>query len=789
MPFKLFFPLPGRKASHGSPVLIETPIDSHDDSPCSDPGPKAERVLGTLEPAPSHGLSNKSSRKALRKKPTFMNINISEAESGPGSGKDGFPFPSMPSSRGSSRHPSHTQDTLRNQPSSPLLGERFFRGSPGSDSMTNSPSPRPHFYGSSSTLRSYYDPAKSPLSISQQTSASSARDMALRKGHSSIASPLSQDVSNAISPSAAEDEPRLATGHVRSRRPAHLGLAERFPKHRTSSVPILLSDQVSKSPSQLSYSSSQQSVSSERPNWWKRKKAKESKSKHAIPSPKEARLGQLDLGLDSLKTHIKKPRAGTKHWFDGGGDDSVQNTHDLQLDADEVHRRFWNKRLENLRSEQHDLNESCFDQTHTSNGGSEPEHTETEHTSQFPPSKEAPSSTSTPKSTSRSSTNTKADRSNQSFLELSSSSDEETEGDSVLQQNFRHRRIRDSIDENAIGDDVLVSSAEKVRSVKPKPVVSASPRRSKRGSEVIPPVPKIPERPQLQQRVSSMKWRESQNFKSPTITTRMIDDSTSSSAGGSIASRASSSFRHSAIDCQFKKPSTHGNTIMTVTVEEGELLEAMRQTRASIRQDAFNEGYTRAVRSTRKVHHHRPRISGTDGRISPTPSLSTTPTNGSPHQFQFPDVPPPSSSNNTNTTSNNNNNNLPSSFPPKKTTPSRHKGPPPITFPPPKASSSPTESFSPSDLLPSTPRSSGLSPLTPSFFSTTEQEDDLLHTFCDGGGGGGEDDGGGKTRGGVAVAVAGRKGHLRKRTVSSGVIMLDGMEERGKIWEGEGERW
>lgn len=43
-----------------------------------------------------------------------------------------------------------------------------------------------------------------------------------------------------------------------------------------------------------------------------------------------------------------------------------------------------------------------------------------------------------------------------------------------------------------------------------------------------------------------------------------------------------------------------------------------------------------------------------------------------------------------------------------------------------------------------------------------------------------------------------RMGHVRKRTVSSGVVVLDGMEERARIWESEeewggvlgaGERW
>ncbi|KAL8723069.1 MAG: hypothetical protein Q9225_000540 [Loekoesia sp. 1 TL-2023] len=757
MPFKFSFPLPGRKTSrdtNGSPILIDTPNDSYDDSPFSDPGSKAERILGTHEPASPHGLSNKSSRKALRKKPSFMSITLSEAANSSVAAKDGFPFPDMPNSRGSSRRPSHN---LQNQGSSPLLGERFFKESPGTDSTTNSPSSRPHFYGSSSTLRSYYDPAKSPLSISQQTSASSARDMALRKGYPSISSPLSRDVSNEISPSATDDNRRPATDHDLTRGPVHLDLSKFSPKHQTSAVPIISPDEVSKSPSQLSYSSSQQSASSGRPNWWKRKQAKESESKKAKASPDEPRLDQFDLGLDSLKTNIRKPRAGTRHWFDGVGDDNAPDTQEGQLDPDKTHRQFWNRRLDNLRPDNRDSSARDLEQGDVNepslNDPAMSVPAKMRHGLQDSPPEETPNHTKQPKTRSRSSTVAEVDLSNHSFLELSSSDDEESERSAIQPRDQRRHRIRDSIDQNAIGEDVLVSSAERIRPVKPKSVVNASPRRSKRGSEVIPPVPKIPERPQLQQRVSSMKWREVQSFKSPIVRIRSVNDSISSSGGASIASQASS-LRQTAFDPHSKK-SAHGSKLMTVTTEEGELLKAMRQTRASIRQDAFTEGYIKAFHSTRK-DLHRPRTSGADGRvsymgsdrsISPSPSQPTT--NASPLSFRFPDVP--SSDNNK----------------PLSPTPRRAKSTqaPPIISPPPQ--SSPTESFSPSDILPSTPRSR-LSPLTP---SSTVQEHESEVFGSDGN-----------------AREGGRKRHGRKRTVSSGVVTLDVMEERARIWESE-EEW
>ncbi|KAL9005373.1 MAG: hypothetical protein Q9188_001858 [Gyalolechia gomerana] len=758
MPFKFSFPLPGRKASdgtHGSPILIDTPNDSHDHSPFSDPGSKAERVLGTLEPASPRGLSNRSSRKALRKKPSCMSVTLSEAENNSPAAKDGFPFPDMPNSRGSSRRPSHN---LQNQASSPLLGERFFKGSPGTDSTTNSPSPRPHFYGSSSTLRSYYDPAKSPLSISQQTSASSARDMALRKGYPTISSPLTQDVSHEISPSAIDDERRPATDHDPAREPAPQELSKFSPTHKASPMPIISPDEVSKSPSQLSYSSSQQSASSARPTWWKRKKAKESKFKKGKAPPDGSSFDQLDLGVDSLKTNIRKPRAGMRHWFDGVDDEHTRNNPEGQLDPNKAHRQFWNRPLDGLRPDKHgplagnpeqgDVNELCVHRDPSSNNPAVSEPSPMPQRLHEFPSEEASTHSAQPKTRSISSTAAKVDLSNHSFLELSSSDDEEAEGNISPSQDYRRHRIRDSIEQTTIDKDVLVSSTEKIRPVKPKPIVNASPRKSKRGSEIIPPVPKIPERPQLQQRVSSMKWRELQNFKSSSITARTTDDSHSSSGGASIASQASS-LRQTAFESNFRRPN-HGSKLMSVTAEEGALLEAMRQTRASIRQDAFSEGsYTKSSLSPHS-NLSRPRPSGTDGRvsylgsdrsISPPPSLP----NASPQSFRFPDVP----------SSDNGDKAL--SPAPRRAKPRQA---PPIIFPPSKAS--PTDSFSPSDILPSTPKSR-LSPLTPS--STVQDEGE-----------------------GFDAREVARVGHVRKRAVSSEVVLLDGMDERARIWENE-EEW
>ncbi|KAL9001342.1 MAG: hypothetical protein Q9169_000233 [Polycauliona sp. 2 TL-2023] len=746
--FKFSFPLPGRKASDDkicSPASLPTSNDSHDNSPFTDPGSKAERVLGTLDPAPS----TKASRKALRKKPSFMSVTISEAESD-SAARDGFPFPGMSDSRNSSRRPSYN---LRNQSSSPLLGERFTKASPATDSISDKSSPRPHFYGSSSTLRSYYDPARSPLSISQQTSASSARDMALRKGQPTISSPLSQDASNDISPAAVEDEHRPATNPAPAHNLLPLDLADLFPQPHISSGPIHSVDEVSKSPTHLSYPSSPQSGSTGRPNWWKRRKAKESKSKEAKPPLENAAFDKLDLGVDTLKMNIKKPKAGTQHWFDGVSEDRGPGP---DADADEAHQRFWNQRLHWLRHKPNDRLEGHLESKIEEESSAEEDPVrcgpagspvqDQRPNPQSSLSKQASSHTSPQRPRSRSLTSAKTDLFNQSFLELSSSSEDESEHTATAEfHNYRKHHIRDSIDHDSVADDVLVTNAERIRFVKPKPAVNTSPRRSKRGSEVIPPVPKIPERPQLQQRISSMRWRESTSVKSPPASTTSVEESSMTSP--------LPSFRTTSTGSQEQRFG-HGSKMMTVTAEEGELLEAMRKKRANIRQEAARN----------RGENPRPKTAGTDGRVSymgsdrsgsPTPAFHShmyRSSNGSNGSFAFPQVP--SSSDSSGLT---------------------YKAPgqaPPIVFPPPKCSPS-ASSFNTSDMMPSTPRSNRLSPITP---ISSAHEDDI--------------GGSGSMYGNSLLGMGnGRVRHDRKRTMSSGVVMLDAVGEGDRGWELEDEAW
>ena len=143
-------------------------------------------------------------------------------------------------------------DGLNTQASSPVLGcARCNRHSiaSGTDSAL-------HKSESCSTLQSYYNPVTSPLLVSQQTSASSSRDMALRKGCPRISCAPSQVISSMSHLDAANNQGDtfLPQPGVK-RRPPKLDLSSLFPRPHSSKGPLLSPERVMRSPSTLSAAS------------------------------------------------------------------------------------------------------------------------------------------------------------------------------------------------------------------------------------------------------------------------------------------------------------------------------------------------------------------------------------------------------------------------------------------------------------------------------------------------------------------------------------------------------
>ena len=218
---KFSFPIPGRKHSSSK----ETSTESSRTSTIS----KAQRVLGTENvlniDSPPTQAEYAYGFPIPMPRPSRMSISISESTNESGS------------IRGSQSEQWDRESGVF--PRGQRFGQRY-----GDDGTTSISSGRLRREDSSSTLRSHYDRQKSPLSISQQTSESSARDLALRKGFAPVVqrSPLLQvdlmdTFDNQVSKSNnGTEESRYQDDFSRDRgsrkKPAKLDLSMLFPKAR-----------------------------------------------------------------------------------------------------------------------------------------------------------------------------------------------------------------------------------------------------------------------------------------------------------------------------------------------------------------------------------------------------------------------------------------------------------------------------------------------------------------------------------------------------------------------------
>lgn len=753
--FKFAFPSPSRKNSEESQ---KTHCYEAPDSPRFNPGIKAEKVLGTSEPNVESKKKLSRKDKMLQKHPSSISITISEG------------------ARNSSResHEARYQsERLRNQPSSPLLGDQYIDDSPDWDNRTDFSGLQAHRSQSSSTLRSYYDSAKSPLYISQQTSASSARDMALRKGYPSITSPLSQDgLDSAVTPGA-QDGSDFAGASKRT--PMHLDLSTLFPKPEVSDRTFLSPNKVVRTPSLISMVSSNSQSAPVRPRWfsWERKRSKDSTSSDLADSQ---RLPSVDEGTQtSVKATMKSPKRASQTWYEGieeeesapencrqdplsgcqsekygsllkaGRDDFSRNHHQTRIRSDlnqswtlstqnpkiRVDRTF--ARRDHSRSRQSSLTNGT--KGTSSNGSQKSVRWEADDRVAL----------------------SGANLQNQSFLILSSSEDEVDES-ALSEARYRRHRIRASIETADTGEEVQVCSAERIKTIKPRPIVNMPKRRNPRAksAETIPPVPSIPIRPQPSPRVSSMRWRED-------MKAVPADEEVRASPGHS---RESSTASHSASQIssagsQNKAP-VRGSKMMAVTEDEEKLLEAMRRKRADLRRSILIEKGSN-LRSTRqKTSSPRPRTAGEGGRtrssyFEPNRSASPPPLahghvrflNGSSYAASADDLYREESSLSSESLS----------FSKNYARTKFNSKPAP-----------PSLSFTPSDILPSSP-TSRTSPLTP---PPDHESLDIYET-------------------GIAVSHSppvmylNKSKHDRKRTISSGIIVLDGAEQNARQLDEENE--
>jgi hypothetical protein len=789
--FQLSFPLPRQPSASpntATPASECSYKSRYDDSPHLYPGSKAERTLGASEPELPEAKkkeSNKLKRK-LRKSPSFMSLSLSEIDGDPVHVTDGFPFPSMlPLGEASTQPMQH----FSRQGSSPLLGELYYNESTHAENLNIATAPEARRTDSLSTLQSHYDSAKVPHAVSQQTSASSARDMALRKHSIPITSPLgfrkvdrfkatepdlphSRNVSGDSKVSAATkisgDSIKWITGMPR-RRPSVTDPPTLYPNANRAA-----SHAVSPPPALMNTSSPQILPSNDppkRPKWWQRKT---SSPKVSFPTPLEDPPSLTNLfeeKVKSIKVNVKKPKqggSGARNWFDDLEEDE-QTLEDLQH-QEHIEHPIHEKPEPPLA--RHDIISQEVHPATTLRKSSSSNTTQQPTSSgrrlsirlEFSPQQlsTTPSSPPNVPRSIRSSPHGKNIRSLkidksvhlgmdlqvESFLELSSSEDEggQSSAHSNMHEPYRRHHIRASVERASNSHEVSMDGAQGGQPVRPPPIAkktSFGPL-SKRStsSEIVPLVPRIPDRPiKLVQRSSSMRLREMMDDKAGSI------ESTIDSGASSLTDNTNGREGHTTRTKQ--KSSVRGSKLMKVTSEEEKLLEAMRDKRASIRQDDFEKGFKTAMQLQDIVA--RPKTAGADGRTSrlsvcgSRSPISSIVTNARPSaaaddwlledSFPFPKVPP-------------------------------RRGILPNLkisqgfMSPPKAS--PSLSFSPSDILPSTPASRN-SPITPPAQGS-------LGVY-----------GRGRTlspsRG---VIVMNNLGHDRKRTTSSSEVMLDGVEQHAR---------
>ena len=734
--FKISFPLPRRPSAspHSTPGSQYSNQSNIDDSPLSHPGAKAEKVLGASEgDGPELKKNSKKGRNQLRKYPSFMSVTLSDVDAESVKTPNEFPFPGMHSLSDLVPHP---KPEKTRQGSSPLLGEQRMLGSTEAPRI-NSASPQAHPAESFSTLRSYYDPKNSPLSISQQTSASSARDMSLRKGYPSISRPLGLKTVKAVQSSECDalhsrnmstdtktsGSSKLSGNSIKRinsiprRRPSIMDPPTLYPNSNrafqaVSPPPALIDVSL---PKPLS----SQKSSFGRPRWWTKAKTQ------MPPSPPcpvfiddRRRQEDFDNTLSSIKINVKKPNAqpnpGVRNWFDGLEDegtltDSDQDIIVLGYRVPEPHTPPVNVHeimTQGARPPQIPARKSSLsNDTESTTLSDQKPNFRLDNTpmrslfsgssSQALEETKSPALTDGRSPTTQTTSRSKGlplgmDLQSTSFLELSSSEDEtESNPDAP----YRQHHIRASIEKASYNHEVSVGNAQRAQPIRPRPIVNGRTgplsRRSD-SSEKVPPVPRLPDKPRLSQRTSSVRWREMEDKSGSTESTV---DSGESCFNGSIESQR---LRTKA------KQTIRRSKFMKVTSEEEKLLVAMRDKRASIHKNDLDKGITRAIQLQEIVT--RPKTAGADGRAwcpsnygsrsSTSPLLAEHAGQRSGTKFRF--------------SASAEDLRLEDAYPFPEV-PFHRKAPFELISPP---KTSPSLSFSPSDILPETPASHN-SPITP----------------------------------------------------------------------------
>jgi len=700
--------------------------------------------------------------------------------------EDGFPLPEY------QRPQEISSDHMLNRHGSSPLLEGYLtttNGSSNEDYFSYVSRPQARGAESSSTLRSYYDRYRQPLQVSQQTSASSARDMALRKG---VSSPFRQDQVDIAKPIEsqkqhdrnASGETKFSAGSKKSANTKFVGVPRRRPSlndpptlfphsprafHAVSPPPALVGSSIPKPRASEGFTETYAG----RSTWWQRNKANSTSLEHVKDSSDQRHIYK---DFSSVKVNVRKPKAGAKDWFDSLNEDDERLGYPQQLE----NSTYSQTADPAVPLSIHEIMSQEFRPTSLLTQGKSSFCSKSNNT---PPSDRKlsfrldaspprqrygysppPYVRSTP--TSPSSKSLRSTQSNrgihdgmnlhvESVLSLSSSEDEDH---SVVpaECSYRSHRSCGSIDRADYGSEVSLGIAQRLLPPMPRPIVTKQSRRSSKRlacSEPIPPVPQLPNGPHLSQRTSSLQWREVIEAHSTTTDAgeSMVESAESSLNGKSTASNTPASRNR-------KGKNLRGSKLMKVTSEEERLLEAMREKRASIRQNDYHNGFNKAMQLQQDCNH-RPQTAAVDGRnsrssIHGSRNSSSPPRKG--HEYKSSLGGSRRSASTDNLTLDDVSYPFPHVVDGQKVIFSFASSPKP----------SPSPSFSPSDILPSTP-STRNSPMTPPLGHSNPGVLDRSPSR--------------------AVITPKSPGHDRKRTISGSVVMLDGVEQHAQQLDEEND--
>ncbi|KAK3711070.1 hypothetical protein LTR37_009857 [Vermiconidia calcicola] len=192
-----------------------------------------------------------------------------------------------------------------------------------------------------SLSRDHYDSSKQPLYVSQQTSSSAVRDLALRKGSPSI-----QDASNGATKTAKPLKSAMKSPKIEddaSKKPKKLDLASLFPHPKSSNYRLLSPTKLSQSPSAVTDATdlfAQRPVypNSYRPDFSGPTVTPRTASSLSLgptsASSARAKVFERDI-YDEAKTHKHHPPKGITNWFDGfdiSSDEEDKEAFELPVD-------------------------------------------------------------------------------------------------------------------------------------------------------------------------------------------------------------------------------------------------------------------------------------------------------------------------------------------------------------------------------------------------------------------------------------------------------------------------